>query len=185
MKRLLTTTAVAFVVGATALSPSFAHMTGDVPATMGMMGGDCPVMGMMGGPGMMNQGMMGQGAGGQGTMGQGMTQEHVHMDAVADGRLAFLKAELSITDAQMDVWAGYADVVKGRVATMQSMRQGMMEAMQTGDMTQRMDARISGMEAMVDSMKAIKPATEELYAALSDEQKQRADQLIGMGCGGM
>jgi DNA-binding transcriptional LysR family regulator len=43
----------------------------------------------------------------------------------------------------------------------------------------RMDARIKSMETMVDSMKAVKPATEKLYAVLTDEQKKVADQLIG------
>ena len=157
-------------------------MSGDVPSTMGMMGGNCPMMGMMGGQGMMNKGMMGQD---QGMGGQGMMNDHVHMDAVAAGRLAFLKTELSITDAQMGAWDSYATAVEDRVATMQGMRQDMMKAMQSGDVIARMDARISGMEAMVDSMKAIRPATEQLYAALTDEQKQRANQLIGMGCGGM
>jgi hypothetical protein len=61
----------------------------------------------------------------------------------------------------------------------------MMDAMQKGSATERMDARITGMEAMVDAMKAAKPATEQLYAVLNDEQKKTADQLIGMDCGAM
>ena len=35
---------------------------------------------------------------------------------------------------------------------------------------------------MVDSLKALKPATEALYAALSEEQKKKADKLLGDGC---
>ncbi len=31
---------------------------------------------------------------------------------------------------------------------------------------------------MVDSLKALKPATEALYAVLTDEQKQKADLLL-------
>ena len=57
----------------------------------------------------------------------------------------------------------------------------MMDAMQKGSATVRMDARIKSMEAMVESMKATKPATEKLYAVLTDEQKKVADQLIGIG----
>jgi hypothetical protein len=41
------------------------------------------------------------------------------------------------------------------------------------------------MEAMVETMKAVKPATEKLYAVLSDEQKKIADELIGTDCGAM
>jgi hypothetical protein len=41
-----------------------------------------------------------------------------------------------------------------------------------------MDARIKGLETMLDSMKASKPAMEALYAALTDEQKKKADHLL-------
>jgi len=34
-------------------------------------------------------------------------------------------------------------------------------------------------------MKAVKPATDRLYTALTDAQKKVADQLIGMDCGAM
>ncbi len=145
----------------------------------GMMGGDCPMMGMMGGQGM-SSGMMG----GQG-MNRGMMRGRAGMGAMAEGRLAFLKSELQITDAQEAVWQGYADTVKARVTTMQGMRETMMETMQSGNAMQRMDARTSGMEAMLESMKAIKPATEKLYGALNAEQKTAADQLIGSDCGAM
>ncbi len=42
-----------------------------------------------------------------------------------------------------------------------------------------MDARIKHMEARLESMKAARPATEALYLALSDEQKKKADRLLG------
>jgi len=34
---------------------------------------------------------------------------------------------------------------------------------------------------MVDSLKALKPATEALYGVLTDEQKKKADELLGGG----
>ena len=40
------------------------------------------------------------------------------------------------------------------------MRTGMMDAMQKGGAIERMEIRIKGMEAMVEAMKAVKPATE-------------------------
>ena len=63
----------------------------------GMMGRDSPMgpggmMGMMGGCPMI------------GTDGQAST--------FIDGRIAFLKAELAITDAQKSVWDAYADATK-------------------------------------------------------------------------
>lgn len=185
MKKLLTTAALAIALGAMSLSPAVAQTPARTGPMMGMMGGGCPTMGMMG---MMGQGMTGGPGmtGGQATMGRGaMMGGPARMDAMVDGRLAYLKSELKIGDAQMDAWNGYAEAIKSRMDAMQQMRQGMMEAMQQGSATERMDARIKGMEAMVDALKAAKPATEKLYAVLNDEQKKMADQLIGMDCGAM
>jgi hypothetical protein len=186
MKAHLKAAACALVLAMAAMSTADAQSYGMYP---GMMGGHC----MMGqgavGQGMMGQGMaqgsMGQGMMGSGMMGQGKMAWHPSMDAVAIGHLAYLQAELGITDAQMDAWNSYAAAVKDRAATMQGMHQGMMTTMQDGTMIDRMDARISAMEAMVESMKAMKPTAEALYAVLNDEQKQKADILLGMPCGMM
>src|SRR3546814_17190219 len=70
----------------------------------------------------------------------------------------------------------YTTLFRSRVDGMQQMRQGMMDATQQGNAPERMDARVKGMEAMVDALKAAKPATEKLYAVLDDEQKKIADQ---------
>lgn len=181
MNKLFVTAALALMLSASALSPSVAQTR----PMMSMMGGGCPTMSMMA---MMGQGMMrGPGmTGSQATPDSGaMMGGPARMGAIVDGRLAYLKGELNISDAQMDAWNGYAEAVKSRVDVMQRMRQGMMEAMQKGRATERMDARIKGMEAMIDALKAAKPATEKLYAVLNDEQKKIADQLIGMDCGAM
>jgi hypothetical protein len=132
---------------------------------MGMVGGGCPMMGMMG------QGMM--------------SDRRARTGAMLDGRLAYLKSELNITDAQIEAWNGYAEAAKGQVAVMQGMHNGMMEAMQKGSAIERMDARIKSMQAMVEAMNTVKPATEKLYAVLTAEQKKSADQLIGIDCGAM
>jgi hypothetical protein len=39
------------------------------------------------------------------------------------------------------------------------------------------------MEGRLTALKAVKPALANLYAALSDEQKKKADELLtGVGC---
>ena len=160
---------------------------------MGMMGG-CPMMGgnmgmgMMGqgmrgmmGPGM--QGMMGNMPMGMGMMGQGMGPGMMMgMGPMMEGRLAYLKAELRITDAQVAAWDGYVSAVKARGDTMQSMHTTMMQAMQGGTAIDRMNAHTTAMQSMMDSMNALKPATEALYKVLNDDQKKKADVLLGMGC---
>jgi len=68
---------------------------------------------------------------------------------------------------------------------MQGMHADMMQIMQAGNAMARLDAHIKAMEAMLESLKALKPGTQALYAVLSDEQKKKADQLLGGGCGMM
>ena len=61
------------------------------------------------GPG--NMGMMGPGM--QGIMGPGMMMDFGPM---IEGRLAYTKAELGITDAQTAAWDGYVAAVKARAS---------------------------------------------------------------------
>ena len=153
--------------------------------------------GMMGQGGMMNQrqgSMMDQdgkpdgcptdmmGPGGHG-MGKGMKHGTMHSVPMMEARLAYIKADLAITDAQMATWDAYAAAVRARHSTMENMHADMMKAKESGNVVERMDARIKAMETMVDSLKTLKPATEALYAVLTDEQEKKADQLLGGRCG--
>jgi hypothetical protein len=169
MIKLIATATLTFALGAIALSPTLAQTVSPMSPKMGMMGGACAMMGAMG-PGMMGQGMMGRQA---------------RMGAMFAGRLAYLKDELNITDTQADAWKAYADAVGSRVEVMQNIRQNMMRAVQQGNAIERLEAHIRSMEAILEAMKAVKPATEKLYAVLTDEQKRVADELIGMDCGAM
>jgi hypothetical protein len=166
------------IVAATTTSWAFAQPMPQMPMGQGMMG--CPMMGMMGQDGM--QGMMGQGMGMgmPGMMGQGMTMGG-NMGPQVEGRLAYLKAELGITEAQAASWKQYEDAIRSRTSAMQGMRQEMMKAMQAGTVADRMKARITMMEGMVANMKTQSAALESLYKVLTDEQKKKADQLLGMG----
>ena len=140
----------------------------------GMMGEG--MQGMMGG-GM--QGMMGGGM--QGMMGGGMQGMMMGSGPMMEGRLAYIKADLEITEAQTSAWDAYADAVRARHAAMQGMHAGMMKAKESGSAMERLDVHIKAMESMVESLKALKPATVALYAVLTDEQKKKADQLLGSG----
>lgn len=174
MHKLVATGTAVLAAGAITLSVALAKDTTETDNASTMMGGDCPMMSMMG-----------HGRMGHGMMRQGKMRHHGRMGAMVKGRLAYLKAALDIADAQKPAWDAYAEAVNDRVATMQGMRAGMMATMRDGGALDRMEARISGMEAMLDAMKAVKPATEALYGALSEDQKEKADELIGLGCGGM
>jgi hypothetical protein len=154
-------------------------------------GQQMPMMGPgMHGPGMMGEGMMGwgmrgmMGPGMRGMMGQGMMGPGMMMGygPMMEGQLAYLKAELGITDAQTEAWNGYVEAVKARSTTMQGTHAAMLQAMQSGSALERMEAHTQAMQSMVESMKALKPATEALYKVLSDEQEKKADVLLGSGC---
>ena len=141
----------------------------------GGMGGDREMMGEMMGGMMQGRGMMGM-MGNCPMMGGSNP-------AYAEGRIAFLKAELSITDQQKDAWDAYAAAIKKNLAGMQSMRETMMKVMQAKSPVERLDAHIAAMESRVVALKGLKPPLADLYAALSDEQKKKADALLtGMGC---
>jgi hypothetical protein len=147
----------------------------------GMMGQD------MGGQDMSGYPMMGDMMGfGRRGMKQGMRHgAMMHSVPMMEGRLAYIKADLEIADAQTAAWDAYANAVRARHATMEGMRADMMKARESGSALQRLNARIKTMESKVESLKALKPMTEGLYAVLRDEQKKNADQLLGGGCGMM
>ncbi|MEO3472539.1 Spy/CpxP family protein refolding chaperone [Roseomonas sp. CAU 1739] len=156
---------------------------------MGRPGG---MMMMPGGPGQMMPMMQGRMGGQAGPMGAGMPgMEGMRRGGMApfhriEGSLAFLRAELRITDAQMPQWNAFADAVR---AQMQRMRETVTQAMQRADQPatapELLDRRIALRSAEVEAMRAVSTALAPLYAALSDEQKRAADELMGEHMRGM
>jgi len=144
--------------------------TGSMPGSSGgmpMMGGQqtggMPMMGMM-------QMMMGGMAG------------HV------EGRIAFLKTELKITDAQQPLWNAVADAMRASAKDMAAMMPMMQSMMQpVGTLPEELAGREKAMTAHLEALRKLKSAIDPLYAALSDEQKKAADQLMvdPMGIMGM
>jgi hypothetical protein len=133
---------------------------------MGSPGGGMPMMGMR--PMMMGEGGMG-----------GMMAGHV------EGRLAFLKTELKITDAQLPLWNVVADAIRANAKNMGAMMSGgMMAGSETATLPDKLALREKMMTAHLDGLRRFKAAVDPLYAALSPEQKKTADQLL-MGPMGM
>ena len=99
------------------------------------------------------------------------------------GRIAFLKAELGVTDTQKELWDAYASALKQMLESMQSMHQTIMQVMHSGTPVERLDTRIEAMEGMISKLKEIRPALANLYAALTEDQKKKADELLtSMAC---
>jgi LTXXQ motif family protein len=187
----------------TALSaPSFAQSQNAAPAPtqpappasqsgtgQGMMGG-----GMMGG-GMMGGGMMGgnmpmmnmmQMMGGRqsecGMGGMGM------IDRV-EGRIAFLRAELKITDAQNAVWSAFTDSLRTNAKSLGEIRAAMMSQAGAGQqgLVDRLALQEKWLSARLEGVRAIKSALTNLVGTLSDDQKKAADELLAphMGMGAL
>jgi len=149
-----------------------------------------PMMGM--GQGMMGMGQgMGCGMGGCGMMG-GMMGQQTGQPGMMGNRIAFIKAELGITDAQKPAWDEFEKAMRAHFAQMQEMRQTMMsrmKGMMSGEnpkpmpVTELLSTRIAMMESHLAEMKTVQAAIEKLYAALNADQKAKADQIVsGMGC---
>jgi hypothetical protein len=156
-------------------------------AQMGWRGGNGPGMGPGHGPGMMGPGYgPGRGSGG-GMMGGGCGMMGARSDGRAEtfvnGRIAFLKAELGITDAQKAAWDTYADAIKRNLQSMQGMWQTMEKVFEAKTPVERLDARVTAMESRLTALREVKPALANLFAALSEDQQKKADELLTeMGC---
>jgi len=163
--------------------PAAAQVTpgaGGQSGTMGAMGGP---QGMMGGMPMMNMMRM---MGGQ-APGMGMI-DHV------EGRIAFLRTELKIADAQVGTWNAFAETLRTNAKKLGEVRASMMPRAgttqpQAPTLAQRLDVQERWFAARLDGTRAIKAAFTKLYDAFSDEQKKAADELlapnVGMGMGTM
>jgi hypothetical protein len=100
------------------------------------------------------------------------------LDAKVEGRLAYAKTLLGITDDQAAAWKAYEDVSRANVQGIQAAQRAMMTAEQSGSPIDRMHAQTGTAQARLDAMKALQPATEALYQALTPEQRERADAVL-------
>ena len=161
---------------------------GSQPGMMGSGGMMPMMMGMMGqgGAGMGGPGGMGMGGGGMGP-GSGMSGMGMMIDRV-EGRIAFLKAELKITEAQGKVWNDFAQALRANAKKLGETRTAMMQQRMTGQapgLAQSLDQQESLYSARLDGIRTMKIALANVYASLSDEQKKAADELFAPHVGVM
>jgi hypothetical protein len=96
-----------------------------------------------------------------------------------DGRIAFLKAELKITPAQEAQWQPVAAAMRENASALD---QSITTARQnrTGtDAVQRLESREQFAKVRADNDARLLAAFKPLYASLSPEQQQMANQLVG------
>lgn len=159
-------------------------MKGSGMQGQGMQGQGAQGMGMEGHGGMQGSGMPGQMSGAMGpgaTMGPQMMQMMMHGrmgDLPTDhieGRIAYLHAELKITEAQMPAWTEFGNVLRANAKRIAEAQKASQQATTSAE---RLDNQERWLTARLESVKALKPAYAKLYAALDDGQKKIADDLI-------
>lgn len=138
----------------------------------GMMGGDMMKMmqDMMNRHAGMMRGMMADGTGMQGgLMGKMMAPEHI------EGRIAFLRTEIKVTDAQQPLWEAVAAALRenARVSV------GMMppEAHDTG-LPASLEKRERQLSFRIEAIRRLRAAIEPFYASLDEAQQATSDGLL-------
>jgi len=133
---------------------------------MSMMGGRMPMMDMM-----QMMGMMGQSGGGMDGM---ATIDHV------EGRIAFLRTELKITDAQASAWNAFADALRANAKSLGEVRASMMPQADAAPQTMvdRLTLQEKWLAARLEGTRAIKSALANLVGTFSEEQKKTADEIL-------
>ena len=100
----------------------------------------------------------------------------------SEGRLAFLKAELKITEAQAKAWDAFAAALRENVAKMtEAYKAPDREAMQKMSPPERLGWFEKAVTARADAVKRAKAAIDPLYAGLSDDQKKLFDRFVPTG----
>ncbi len=130
-------------------------MPGMPMAGMPGVSGNMPMMGMM-----------------QMMMGQNSMAGHV------EGRIAFLKAELKITDAQQPMWNAVADAMRANAKNMADMPHGMAMTGGSGTLPEKLVAHEKMLAVHMDGLRKLRTAFDPLYPALNADQKKTADSLM-------
>jgi hypothetical protein len=140
---------------------------GKMPGMQGMMGGDMqPMMRMM-------QAMREQMAG----QGMGTPMGMMGMDHI-EGRIAFLKAELGISEAQQPQWNAFADVLRAQAGKMQAKHAQMMQGSMPEAFPDRLAMMEHGLSARLEALKAMEEPARALYAVLSPDQQKKGNELL-------
>jgi hypothetical protein len=117
----------------------------------------------------MGPGMMG------GALGPGAMRHFERIDA----HLAYVRAVLRITDAQTPQWNAFADAARAAADRLrQAYAQAMQAAGQPATAPARLERRTALLSAQLEATRAIAAPAGPLYAALSDEQRRIADELL-------
>ncbi len=98
-----------------------------------------------------------------------------------EGRIAFLRTELKITPAQTALFDSFAEAMRQNTRAMGARIEKAHADRDAGKATnalQRMESRSESLKLQSEQSLRLLDAFKPLYAALSDEQKTTADELL-------
>ena len=104
--------------------------------------------------------------------GMSMMAKHI------EGRLAFLKTELKITDAQLPLWNAFAQAMRDDAGMMQAMPHPIMGMNKAATLPNKLAMRETMLEAQLEAVRKLKAAADPLYTALDTDQKKTADDIM-------
>jgi LTXXQ motif family protein len=107
-----------------------------------------------------------------GQNGMAMMAKHI------EGRLAFLKTELKITDAQLPLWNAFAHIMRDNAAAMQATPHAMMGMSKAATLPDKLAERETMLTLHIEAVRKLKAAADPLYAALNADQKKTADEIM-------
>jgi hypothetical protein len=115
---------------------------------------------------------MGMWGGGRGGRGPDWMLERI------EGRLAFTKTELKITDDQSAAWNELADAVRTAAKHHNERMKGIFAGNERAKtLPERVEAQEQFKSVRMEELKLIKAELTNLYAVLSDERKREADEM--------
>lgn len=124
---------------------------------LGTMGGDCPTMGAI---------MYGE-----------------DVPSYSEGRIAFLKTELTIRESQKAAWESYAEALRGNFQSLHEMQKTMKSGAPKTTPVDRLEAHLNAVHGRVKALEAVKVPLSALYEALTADQRKKADRILTpMGC---
>lgn len=100
------------------------------------------------------------------------------MSSHVEGRIAFIKAELKITDAQQPLWKAVADAMRSNAKAMAELPNHSAMTRPGNTLPDELATQEKMMAAHLDGLHKLRSALAPLYAALSPDQKTTADQLM-------
>lgn len=96
-----------------------------------------------------------------------------------EGRIAFMRAELGVTDAQAPAWDQFAQALRTARGHLTEAGQALSASQngQSGSPT-RLEAYERHLSMRLDSLRGARGSFQRLYATLNPSQKQTADELV-------